>query len=288
MLHDALFGDLDADAQGVRDDIALAGGARRGRTGRGGLRAGARPDCQPRRHLDRRRAGPLGLCRSHPAGDQRRSDRARRDAPRATASRCSTRRPRRRPAQARDAARPRSTRRYAALYFPWVVVANPLARPAATDIPREITPAAVGLRLRHLRPQRHRARRVQGAGERGRARRAALRDATSTSAEQELLNPLGVNCLRFFPGRGYRVWGARTLELGSRVEVRQRAALLHLPRALDRPRHAVGGVRAQRRAAVGQRPRDDRQLPLQRVGSTARCSAPRRRRRSSCAATAAR
>ena len=29
--------------------------------------------------------------------------------------------------------------------------------------------------------------------------------------EQGVLNPLGVNCLRVFPGRGIRVWGARTL-----------------------------------------------------------------------------
>lgn len=29
-------------------------------------------------------------------------------------------------------------------------------------------------------------------------------------AQQEVLNPLGVNCLRFFDGRGYRIWGART------------------------------------------------------------------------------
>jgi len=29
-------------------------------------------------------------------------------------------------------------------------------------------------------------------------------------AQQEVLNPEGVNCLRFFEGRGYRVWGART------------------------------------------------------------------------------
>jgi hypothetical protein len=28
---------------------------------------------------------------------------------------------------------------------------------------------------------------------------------------QEQLNPLGINCLRAFPGRGIRVWGARTL-----------------------------------------------------------------------------
>jgi len=29
--------------------------------------------------------------------------------------------------------------------------------------------------------------------------------------EQDLLNPEGVNCLRAFPGRGIRVWGARTI-----------------------------------------------------------------------------
>ena len=26
-----------------------------------------------------------------------------------------------------------------------------------------------------------------------------------------MLNPIGVNCIRAFPGRGIRVWGARTL-----------------------------------------------------------------------------
>jgi phage tail sheath protein FI len=29
--------------------------------------------------------------------------------------------------------------------------------------------------------------------------------------EQDVLNPIGINALRFFPQRGYRVWGARTL-----------------------------------------------------------------------------
>jgi phage tail sheath protein FI len=32
-----------------------------------------------------------------------------------------------------------------------------------------------------------------------------------TKGEQDTLNPNGVNCIRFFPGMGYRVWGARTL-----------------------------------------------------------------------------
>jgi phage tail sheath protein FI len=32
-----------------------------------------------------------------------------------------------------------------------------------------------------------------------------------TKAEQDTLNPNGINCIRSFPGRGVRVWGARTL-----------------------------------------------------------------------------
>ena len=36
-------------------------------------------------------------------------------------------------------------------------------------------------------------------------------DRDVTKQEQDLLNPDGVNALRFFPGRGNRVWGARTI-----------------------------------------------------------------------------
>lgn len=32
-----------------------------------------------------------------------------------------------------------------------------------------------------------------------------------TKSEQDILNPIGVNCIREFPGMGVRVWGARTL-----------------------------------------------------------------------------
>ncbi len=32
-----------------------------------------------------------------------------------------------------------------------------------------------------------------------------------TKNEHDLLNPVGINCIRTFPGRGVRVWGARTL-----------------------------------------------------------------------------
>ena len=35
--------------------------------------------------------------------------------------------------------------------------------------------------------------------------------ADITKREQDVLNPVGINALRFFPGLGERVWGARTL-----------------------------------------------------------------------------
>jgi phage tail sheath protein FI len=36
-----------------------------------------------------------------------------------------------------------------------------------------------------------------------------------TKGEQDVLNPKGINCIRSFPGRGIRVWGARTLSSDS-------------------------------------------------------------------------
>ena len=36
-------------------------------------------------------------------------------------------------------------------------------------------------------------------------------EAQITRKEHDLLNPVGINCIRAFPGRGIRVWGARTL-----------------------------------------------------------------------------
>jgi phage tail sheath protein FI len=44
-----------------------------------------------------------------------------------------------------------------------------------------------------------------------------LRPALQISkSEQDILNPIGVNCIREFPGMGVRVWGARTLSSDAR------------------------------------------------------------------------
>ncbi|WP_457442291.1 phage tail sheath family protein [Roseateles sp. P5_E4] len=99
--------------------------------------------------------------------------------------------------------------KYAAMYYPWVVIANPNARPGRDDIPREIALPPSGFVCGiYARNDIERGVFKAPANE---VVRGALRFERDVSfGEQEVLNPLGVNCLRYFPGRGYRVWGART------------------------------------------------------------------------------
>jgi phage tail sheath protein FI len=99
--------------------------------------------------------------------------------------------------------------KYAALYYPWVVVPNPLFRPGSASEPREISVPPSGFVAGiYARNDVERGVFKAPANE---VVRGALRFETDVNfAQQEVLNPLGVNCLRFFPGRGYRVWGSRT------------------------------------------------------------------------------
>ncbi|WP_257446335.1 phage tail sheath family protein [Archangium lipolyticum] len=99
--------------------------------------------------------------------------------------------------------------KHAALYFPWVVVSNPLARPGNDRIPKEIALPPSGFICGiYARNDVERGVFKAPANE---VVRSALRFQIDVNfAQQESLNPQGINCLRFFPGRGYRVWGART------------------------------------------------------------------------------
>ncbi|HEU4771150.1 MAG TPA: phage tail sheath subtilisin-like domain-containing protein, partial [Candidatus Udaeobacter sp.] len=91
---------------------------------------------------------------------------------------------------------------FAAFYFPWIKVYNPLTFQdtlvppsghvagiyAKTDVERGVFKAPaneVVVGARSLQFQ-------------------------ITKENQDLLNPKGVNCVRAFPGRGIRLWGART------------------------------------------------------------------------------
>ncbi len=99
---------------------------------------------------------------------------------------------------------------YGAMYYPWVVVSNPNARPGNDLVPKEVAlPPSGFLCGIYARNDIERGVHKAPANE---VVRGALRFEREISfGEQEVLNPLGLNCLRFFPGRGYRVWGGRTI-----------------------------------------------------------------------------
>ncbi len=100
--------------------------------------------------------------------------------------------------------------KYAAMYFPWVVVSNPLARPGRDDIAKEIALPPSGF-ISGIYARNDVQRGVHKAPANEVVRGALRFEIDVNFAQQELLNPAGVNCLRFFSGRGYRVWGARLI-----------------------------------------------------------------------------
>ncbi len=93
--------------------------------------------------------------------------------------------------------------KYAALYYPWIKIYDPLTddnifvppsghmagvyarsdteRGVHKDPANEIIKSAVGLKV------------------------------DLSKGDQEILNPIGINCTRAFPGRGIRIWGGRTI-----------------------------------------------------------------------------
>jgi len=93
--------------------------------------------------------------------------------------------------------------KYAALYYPWVQVFDP---PSGTN--KFIPPSGY---MAGIWARNDNSRGVHKAPANEVIRGAVSLGTDLTRQEQELLNPMGVNCLRSFPGRGTRVWGARTL-----------------------------------------------------------------------------
>lgn len=94
----------------------------------------------------------------------------------------------------------------AAFYWPWVVVADPLAPPGRMDAALALPPSGV---VAGLYARSDAAQGVHKAPA-GLPVAGVLHLAWPVSAgEQDRLNPQGVNCLREFLGRGLLVWGAR-------------------------------------------------------------------------------
>lgn len=123
---------------------------------------------------------------------------------------------------------------YAALYHPWVFASNPLAQPGNESIPREILLPPSGF-VSGIYARNDNTKGVSKSPG-NETVRGALRFETDISfADQELLNPRGVNCLRFFPGRGNRLWGARTTSSDPEWKyVGPRRYFIYLEHSIDR------------------------------------------------------
>ncbi len=92
---------------------------------------------------------------------------------------------------------------YAAFYYPWVTVLDPVAR-RGLNLPPSGFVAGIFVRndLNYG---------VYKAPANEVVNLAIGLEQTLNKEQQEVLNPEGINCFRCFEGRGFRLWGARTI-----------------------------------------------------------------------------
>ncbi len=117
--------------------------------------------------------------------------------------------------------------KYAALYYPWVTVFDGITRQ-----PLNLPPSGFVAGI-YARNDTERA--VYKAPANEVVRGAIGFEALINTAQQEVLNPEGINCFRFFEGRGLRLWGARTISSDPEWKyVNLRRYFAYLERSIDK------------------------------------------------------
>lgn len=97
-----------------------------------------------------------------------------------------------------------------ALYYPWVKTAvETVNAEGKVVLENMLIPPSGAMAGIYARTDTERGVHKAPANE---VVRGALElEKTITKGEQDILNPLGINCIRAFQGRGIRVWGARSI-----------------------------------------------------------------------------
>jgi phage tail sheath protein FI len=117
--------------------------------------------------------------------------------------------------------------KYAALYYPWIRILDPVTR---REIAVPPSGAVAGI---YARNDINRA--VYKAPANEVVNMALGFELLLNKSQQEVLNPEGINCFRFFEGRGYRLWGARTISSDPEWKyVNLRRYFAYLERSIDR------------------------------------------------------
>ena len=161
--------------------------------------------------------------------------------------------------------------KYATLYWPWIKVLDPLTG-------RNISVPPSG-HLAGLWSRNDDERGVHKAPANEVIRGALGLELVMTKGENDLLNPLGVNCIRAFPGRGIRVWGARTLSSDPEWRyLNVRRLFNFVEESIFEGRSGSCSNRTIRCCGLGLRGRSARSCST--CGTPVRCSEPPRIRRS--------
>jgi phage tail sheath protein FI len=116
---------------------------------------------------------------------------------------------------------------WAALYYPWVRVMDPVTS-------QEIVLPPSGF-VSGIYARNDVERGVHKAPANEVVRGALGFEVTLNKAQQDVLNPEGINCFRFFEGRGNRLWGARTASSDPEWKyVNLRRYFAYLERSIER------------------------------------------------------
>jgi phage tail sheath protein FI len=117
--------------------------------------------------------------------------------------------------------------KHGALYYPWVRILDPVSR-------REISLPPSGF-VAGIYARNDIDRAVYKAPANEVVRGAIGFELLLNRAQQEVLNPEGINCFRFFEGRGFRLWGARLLSSDPEWKyVNLRRYFAYLERSIDK------------------------------------------------------
>ena len=116
---------------------------------------------------------------------------------------------------------------YAAFYYPWIRILDPV-----TGLVNFIPPSGVVAGI-YARNDIDRA--VYKAPANEVVNLSIGFERMLSKSQQEVLNPEGINCFRYFPGRGYRLWGARMMTSDSEWKyVNLRRYFAFLEHSIDR------------------------------------------------------
>jgi phage tail sheath protein FI len=124
--------------------------------------------------------------------------------------------------------------KYGAFYHPWIEILDPTQRPSQGAPPARLTLPPSGF-VCGIYARSDIERGVHKAPANEVVHGLTKFEININKGRQEVLNPEGINALRFFEGRGNRVWGARTMTSDPEWKyVNVRRLFIYLEHSIDK------------------------------------------------------